>query len=147
MAEKLGPVLVQLPQSLMFDPKVADAFLAAVRDRWNGPVALEPRHASWFGALADVLISAHRIARVGADPARTAAAAMPGGYPGLAYWRLHGAPRVYYSAYGSHQLAALAVAMGKDRDRETWCIFDNTASGAAAANALTLATKLGILQG
>lgn len=147
LAEKLGPVLVQLPPSLVFDPKIAADFLVALRGRWHGPVALEPRHLRWFGVDAEVLLGAYRIARVAADPARTAAAVAPGAHACLAYWRLHGAPRLYYTAYGLDRLAALAVAMGKDRDRETWCIFDNTASGAAAANALTLATKLGILQG
>jgi len=145
LEEKLGPILVQLPPRAAFDAKVAGAFLSALRGLWDGPVALEPRHASWFEADAGVLLSAHRVARVAADPARVPAAATPSGFPGLAYWRLHGAPRPYYSAYSPRYLETLAAALTARRDGETWCVFDNTASGAAAANALTLAGRLGLL--
>jgi uncharacterized protein YecE (DUF72 family) len=142
LAEKLGPVLVQLPPSLAFEPAVAAAFLADLRARWRGPVALEPRHASWFGAEAAALLTAHRIARVAADPARTPAAAVPGGDPGLAYWRLHGAPRLYYSPYSPASLDALARVIAERGQGEAWCVFDNTASGAAAADALALKARL-----
>ncbi|THD61280.1 DUF72 domain-containing protein [Phenylobacterium sp.] len=142
LAGKLGPILVQLPPSLAFDPGVAADFLAELRRQWGGPVALEPRHASWFGAQAAALLAAHRIAQVAADPARVAAAGVPGGDPSLAYWRLHGSPRMYYSPYGPTALEALALAIAKAHARDAWCVFDNTASGAAAANALTLAAKL-----
>ena len=33
-----------------------------------------------------------RVARVAADPAKVPAAAEPGGWRGLAYYRLHGSP-------------------------------------------------------
>jgi uncharacterized protein YecE (DUF72 family) len=56
------------------------------------------------------------------------------------YCRLHGTPRRYYSAYGAPLIQALAarlVLASSDADA-VWCIFDNTASGAATANALDL---------
>ena len=114
--------------------------MSALRERYDANVALEPRHASWFSADASELLVRYRVARVAADPARVAEAAEPGGWKGLAYWRLHGSPQVYRSSYAGAQLAALA---GKIRAAEhsahtVWCVFDNTASGAAAANALTL---------
>jgi uncharacterized protein YecE (DUF72 family) len=144
LAEKIGPILVQLPPSLTFDPNVAAEFLAALRREWRGSVALEPRHRSWFGPEAASLLAAHRIAQVAADPACTAAAGVPGGDPGLAYWRLHGAPRLYYSAYGAAALRTLAATISETRDcgDAAWCIFDNTASGSAVANALSLAAAL-----
>lgn len=135
---KLGVLLVQLPPSLVFDPAVAEAFFAGIR-RCDPDVqiACEPRHASWFSAAAEALLVGHRIARVAADPARTPGAGEPGGWPGLAYWRLHGAPRIYYSAYGAVALASLARKLQAGA-APTWCVFDNTASGAAAADALAL---------
>ena len=65
---------------------------------------------------------------------------MPGGWPDLVYCRLHGAPRVYYSAYDAALVDALAARLrvATLAARSVWCIFDNTASGAAAANALDL---------
>lgn len=138
LGEKLGPLLVQLPPSAALDPAVADGFFRGLRERFDGAVACEPRHPTWFDGEAQALLSAHRIARVAADPARVPAAAEPGGWPRLAYWRLHGSPRMYYSAYGEAFLTALAARLRASDADETWCIFDNTTSGAAAADALIL---------
>jgi uncharacterized protein YecE (DUF72 family) len=49
---------------------------------------------------------------------------------------------MYYSRYGDEAVAALAEAITAGAADETWCIFDNTASGAAAADALALAEHL-----
>jgi uncharacterized protein YecE (DUF72 family) len=140
LGEKLGVVLVQLPPSLGFEDSPAAEFLEALRERWDGGVALEPRHASWFGAEAEELMVRHRVARVAADPARQGSGGMrPGGWLGLAYFRLHGSPRMYYSAYGKEFLAGVARAVeGMPEGTETWVIFDNTAAGAAFGNAVEL---------
>lgn len=142
LGDKLGPLLVQLPPSAAFDAGVADGFFRAVRERHEGPAACEPRHPTWFEPAAEALLTAHRIARVAADPARVPEAAEPGGWPGLAYWRLHGSPRMYWSSYDAAYLAALAVRLRSSPAAETWCVFDNTTSGAAAANALDLVDML-----
>ncbi|MDP3660424.1 DUF72 domain-containing protein, partial [Phenylobacterium sp.] len=99
LSGKLGPLLVQLPPKLAFDAVVAARFFDDLRTRWSGSVACEPRHASWFEGAADDLLIAHRIARVAAHPAPHPLAASPGGWSGLAYWRLHGSPRMYASDY------------------------------------------------
>lgn len=138
LGPRLGPVLVQLPPSLAFEPAVAEAFFRALRDRFDGPVACEPRHASWFEPGAEVLLTSLRVARVAADPMRHPLAGTPGGWPELAYWRLHGSPRIYYSAYEEAWLAALADRLRASPAGEVWCVFDNTTSGAAAADALRL---------
>jgi hypothetical protein len=99
LGEKLGPLLVQLPPGFAFDERRVAAFLERLRGRTQGDVACEPRHRSWFTAEAERLLSEFRIARVAADPAVVPAAAEPGGWPGLAYHRLHGSPRMYHSPY------------------------------------------------
>jgi uncharacterized protein YecE (DUF72 family) len=141
---KLECLLVQLPPSLAFDAATADAFLCDLRAHWRGQVALEPRHESWFAPEADAMLAAHHVARVLADPVRFASAAAPGGWAELVYVRLHGSPRMYYSAYEQPLLAALAhrIAMELRLGRTVWCIFDNTAAGAAAHNALALQRAL-----
>lgn len=141
LGEKLGPLLVQLPPSLALDPAVAAGFFAALRTRHEGAVACEPRHASWFTPEAEALLCDHRIARVAADPARHPGAGVPGGWDGLRYWRLHGSPRMYWSAYPPDWLDRLAAAL-RERAGDTWCVFDNTSSGAAAADALDLHARL-----
>ena len=140
---KFRAVLVQLPPSLVFQPTVAGRFFDAVRARWSGQLACEPRHPSWFGAEADALLLAGQVARVAADPVRAPGGQDPGGWRGFTYRRLHGAPRVYWSSYDEGWLTTLAQAVRADPPG-SWCVFDNTASGAAAANALAL---LGLLKG
>ena len=128
LGDRLGPLLVQLPPSLSFSADIADGFFASLRDGFDGDVALEPRHASWFEPEADRLVTRYRVARVAADPAVVPAAAVPGGWNGLVYFRLHGSPRVYYSAYADDYLASLAKTLTRSaRTAEVWCIFDNTA--------------------
>jgi uncharacterized protein YecE (DUF72 family) len=144
LGPKLGCLLVQLPPSLRFDDAVAGAFFEGLRARHAGPVACEPRHATWFGAPADALLAEWRISRVAADPARVAAAGEPGGWPGVVYHRLHGSPRMYYSEYSPAYLDDLAASItAARREAVVWCIFDNTASGAATPNALGLLERCG----
>ena len=140
LGDKLACLLVQLPPSLAFDAAAASAFLTLLRSLFAGALALEPRHASWFEAPADALLRELRIARVLADPVRHPPGAWPGGWPHLVYLRLHGSPRMYYSAYPVEVLAALAdrLRQAEAQGAEAWCIFDNTASGAAAGDALAL---------
>jgi len=138
LEHKRGPLLVQLPPSLAFDPQVAARFFEELHKHWPGPAVCEPRHPSWFEPEADQLLSDHRIGRVAADPARHLEASSPGGWRGLAYWRLHGSPRMYFSAYDEARLLALAAELRAQAVPETWCVFDNTASGAAAGDALGL---------
>lgn len=64
-------------------------------------------------------------------------ATAPGGWDDFAYYRLHGSPRTYYSSYDEAALRDVARRLGGGA-RPAWCIFDNTAFGAAAGNALDL---------
>ena len=144
LGSRLGCLLVQLPPSLAFDARAARAFFTVLRKRFDRGVALEPRHASWFGDRASRLLNGFEIARVAADPPRAEGDAEHGGWRGLAYFRLHGSPRMYYSSYEDAFLDALAEKLRALRRRRipTWCIFDNTTLGAATGNALSLIERL-----
>jgi uncharacterized protein YecE (DUF72 family) len=146
LGSRLGCLLVQLPPSLAFDARIARAFFTTLRTQFDGGIALEPRHASWFGPAAGRLLIKLRIARVAADPARAEGDGEPGGWPGLAYFRLHGSPRIYYSSYQDDYLDALALKLRALQRRRipTWCIFDNTTLGAATGNALSLISRLAV---
>jgi len=143
LRSRLGCLLVQLPPSLDFDARVARAFFTALRKRFDRGVALEPRHVSWFEDRADGLLEDFKVARVAADPPRAANDGEPGGWRGLAYFRLHGSPRMYYSSYEDEFLDELAARLGDLRRRRipTWCIFDNTTLGAGTGNALLLKSR------
>lgn len=144
LGPRLGPLLVQLPPSLACEPAVARGFFAALRERCDTAVVCEPRHASWFTPAAQALLTKFQVAQVAADPALTPAAARPGGWDGLVYYRLHGSPTMYRSPYSSAYLDGLARALDGHRAAGTpvWCIFDNTAEGAATADALGLLARL-----
>ena len=93
LGTKLGPLLLQLPPSLAFDSPSAATFLSGFRRRFPGDIVCEPRHATWFTEDVDRLLVGLAIARVAADPAPVRNAGMPGGWPDLVYYRLHGSPR------------------------------------------------------
>ncbi len=142
LGRKLALLLVQLPPSLAFEARTAATFFAMLRRRFDTGIACEARHASWFSPRAEALWQRHRIARVAADPAiPVEAASEPGGDEQWRYWRWHGSPRVYYSAYDDARLEALAAAIRRARGRQ-WVVFDNTAHGHAVADAMRLQAML-----
>jgi uncharacterized protein YecE (DUF72 family) len=58
------------------------------------------------------------------------------------YYRLHGSPRKYWSRYPVQRIDEWAAALRiLPPSADAWCIFDNTASGAAAENALELMAR------
>jgi uncharacterized protein YecE (DUF72 family) len=141
--EKLGPVLFQFAPGHAFDQGIVRDFLGTLRDIHRGPVAFEPRNTSWFTPEADHLFREFEIARVAADPAKgSPIAASPGGASNLQYYRLHGSPRVYWSAYDTARIASLAAELLDHETGESWVIFDNTAAGEAFKNALELRAVL-----
>ena len=143
LADKRGPLLVQLPPSFEFDARVASRFFELVRSRDDSLVVCEPRHATWFSAAADALLIRYRVGRVAADPMAFSGADIPGGWNGIVYYRLHGAPRKYWSRYEPTRIAALADALRQVPPATVaWCVFDNTASGAALENAWELQAAL-----
>lgn len=143
LGSRLGPLIVQLPPSLTFERRVVHAFLALLRERHQGPVVCEPRHKSWFEQGAGELLERHHVGRIAADPAVHPAAAIPGGWPGIVYYRLHGSPRKYWSIYDTERVAQWSAALAAlPRGTPAWCVFDNTASGGAAGNALQMRKML-----
>ena len=137
LGPKLGCVLVQLPPSLKFEPARAAHFFAHLRTMYSSMAVVEPRHPSWFSAESETLLRTHRIGRVAADPAPAPGAEASGGHLEAVYVRLHGSPRMYYSAYPAQALAAVAETL-RAPAHDRWCIFDNTADGAAFNDAQEL---------
>jgi uncharacterized protein YecE (DUF72 family) len=143
LGDRMGCLLIQLPPSLAYDEATAEDFFLALRRRYAGGVALEPRHETWLNANA--LLVEQRIGQVAADPSPFVGGEAPSGWPGIRYWRLHGSPRIYHSAYERSYLRLLAGNLQSSTRNgiPTWCIFDNTASGFALGDALSLQAFLG----
>lgn len=140
LGAKWAVLLVQLPPSLRFDAAVAGHFFAQAHAAFGGAIVCEPRHLSWFTPEAEQLLVHNHVARAGVDPAKWPGSDAPGGWPGIAYFRWHGSPRIYWSDYGEDWLQAQARSLPRKGD--CWCIFDNTAGGAALPNALRLQALL-----
>lgn len=136
-------LLVQLPPSLRFDAIVAGRFFEQLRNVFGDAIVCEPRHLSWFTPEAEALMAQHGVARAAVDPAKWPGADMPAGCPSIAYFRWHGSPRIYWSDYSEAWLAERAAVVAcLPAGTQRWCIFDNTASGAALGNALQLQAVL-----
>ena len=143
LGTKRGPLLVQLPPSLAFDARVAARFFDLLRETYAGGVVCEPRHVTWMSPQADALLVRYQVASVAADPPPAPGADRPGGWSGTVYFRLHGSPRKYWSSYTTAHIEALAGALrAAPSPADAWCVFDNTASGAALQNAWDLARSL-----
>jgi len=151
LGETLEVVLLQLPPSFAFEPNVVVPFLKQLRRKLPATVAIacEPRHPTWFMPDVEACLTDNHVARVAADPVLVPGGDEPGGWPSLRYYRLHGAPRIYYSSYDEAYIKALAERLfaHAKRGERIWCIFDNTASGAATQNALDLLGNQAALNG
>jgi len=93
---------------------------------------------TWFTDEVEALLSCFQVARAAADPA-----CVPRGstrrLAGPAYYRLHGSPEVYHSAYGAEYVTGLGNKLARlAAGAEVWCAFDNTARGEATNDALLL---------
>ena len=137
LGDRFGCLLVQMPPSLAFDANSASALFSQLRERLGAAIACEPRHQSWFGPEAAELLSRFEVARVLADP-QVAVDPSPARYDDVVYVRLHGSPVIYHSDYPADYLEENAARLMEHhrQGRQVWCIFDNTASGAAVPNAL-----------
>lgn len=135
LGHKRGPLLCQLPPSLAFDAKQLDRALRAMRKADPGQIVIEVRHKSWASAEAKDLLKTYAVDRVLADPAPVWPADDFAEAP--QYVRLHGKPKIYYSSYTEDEIMAFSKLLTPDR----WCVFDNTASGAAIENALIMIEK------
>ncbi|MCF1470056.1 DUF72 domain-containing protein [Agrobacterium vitis] len=132
LGEKRGPLLCQLPPSLSFNGEKIEAAFKTMRDADSGRIVIEVRHKSWTSAEATDLLKTYEIDRVLADPAPV--------WPledfkeAPCYVRLHGKPKIYYSSYKDDDISSFSKLLAPD----SWCVFDNTASGAAIENALKM---------
>jgi len=137
LGPKLAAVLVQLPPSLAFDPDRTEAFLLRLRASYPGVVAWEPRHPGWDCDEARRLLDDHGVTPVITEiPTPQTPRATTG-----CYFRLHGTPRRYRSAYSDADLSTLAAWL-REGSSPAFVVFDNTAGPAGVTNAMHLQSLL-----
>jgi uncharacterized protein YecE (DUF72 family) len=144
LEKKWGCLLVQFPPSFQFPGTLAKEFFSLLRELVKTDIVCEPRHPSWFQEDIYKWMNTSGISYVEADPP------VAGRYNAInqgqetQYIRLHGSPLIYHSSYSEDYLDQLActLQMNYASGVSSWCIFDNTASGAAIDNAISLLRKL-----
>jgi len=143
LKEKLGCLLVQLPPKLAYEAESAGYFFTLLRALTEADIVCEPRHLTWFEPDASTMLASHGVGYVAADP-RVAPLPESASAAHTVYIRLHGSPVMYHSEYPPEYIEQLAGKMERaaQAGKRVWCIFDNTASGAAVPNALSLLARL-----
>jgi uncharacterized protein YecE (DUF72 family) len=103
-----------LAEALEFEQRAAESFLASFRERILVPIAIEPRHLSWFTPEVDRWLCNRRVARVAADPPIAPEGDLPGGWLEVRYHRRHGAPKIYFSDYDDVSLRLMETQLSED---------------------------------
>ena len=132
LKEKLGPVLFQLPPRFNYTKERLDKIVNGTHKEFKN--VIEFRDASWWKPAVFNRLKKEGIIFCGID------------YPGLpndpvitdkiAYYRFHGNPRLYYSAYKRNDLKRITDLISASKKvTETFIFFNNTATAAAIKNA------------
>ena len=138
LREKLAMILFQLPPGLPFDQRVFTTFLDMLPE--PNKVAIEARHPSWHKEDVWKIMKDRGVCWVVSHT--------DGRYPmtikktgPYGYIRLHGTNGLYKGRYGKEALKKWLDII-KGWHAETFLYFDNTASGDAAVDALTMTELL-----
>jgi uncharacterized protein YecE (DUF72 family) len=143
LGEKWGVLLVQLPPKLEFEKLVARRFFRELAILTDVRVVVEPRHVSWGSESALDSMEELGLAKARAHPERVSITPEERSrVEPVVYYRLHGAPVVYRSAYSKSRLEGLSRRL-EGLERESWVMFDNTTLGLATENALDLGKMVG----
>lgn len=139
LKEKLGCILFQLPPDLSFSEQLLDKIINQLDGSFKN--IIEFRHKSWWNsAVYDVLtmknISFCSISYPNLpDPVIQTT--------GTVYYRFHGVPRLYHSAYSESFLQKIADEINNlNVVEQAFLFFNNTASTAAIHNARYLQQQL-----
>lgn len=140
MKDRLGPILIQLPPGLKYDPVLITNFMDILRDNYNHLLfAIEVRHKSWINDTFFNLLEAYGIAFVIADsgkrfPYYEAVTA------DFIYIRFHGHEKLYASDYPEWELKEYASKINSwlKKGKEVWAFFNNDFEGYAVKNAQKL---------
>jgi uncharacterized protein YecE (DUF72 family) len=132
LAEKLGPVLFQLPPKMDYKKETLEAIISHTDPSFTN--AIEFRNISWWRKEVLEILGENNITFCGAS------------FPGLpdeavvnndtCYYRFHGVPKLYYSSYNDEFLTkTISNIQHKKEVKNAFIFFNNTASGAALDNA------------
>ena len=132
LKEKLGPVLFQLPPKYIYTKDRLELIVKSMYKEFKN--VIEFRDPSWWSPEVFNRLKKEKLTFCGID------------YPGLpndaivtnkiAYYRFHGRPRLYYSAYNKNDLQKITDTLFANKNvTGAHVFFNNTATQAAIKNA------------
>ena len=132
LKEKLGCVLFQLPAQLSYSEELLQKITNQLNPSFVNVV--EFRHASWWQPKVQETLSFHHISFCGIShpllPNEVVANTEN------IYYRFHGVPHLYYSAYDNSFLQQVVTAISAAKHaKQAYVYFNNTAQTAAIENA------------
>lgn len=141
LKEKLGPVLFQLPPKYNYTNERFDLIIKSMYKEFKN--VIEFRDSTWWTTKVFKRLQKEKLIFCGID------------YPGLpnnaiitskdVYYRFHGKPRLYYSAYKKEELKSIADSILANKSiTDAHIFFNNTATRAAIKNAISLKKHIGI---
>lgn len=143
LREKLGFVLFQLPPQAAWSEALLERIIENVNPSFANTV--EFRHESWWRPEVYQRLAASNITFCGHSHPRLPDEIIIN-TPNV-YYRFHGVPDLYRSAYPENKLAELAAQVEKNPAvRSAHIFFNNTAGPAALANARWLMQRVGIAE-
>jgi uncharacterized protein YecE (DUF72 family) len=141
LADKLGPLLVQLPPSFRVDAGLLDAFLADLRDQCGEScrkVAFEFRNREWLSDAVYEALNRHGASLCLSDYPRCTVDEPNA--TGMIYVRRHGPGGRYRGCYAPEHIARDADRIREwlNRGRDVYMYFNNDIEGYAVDNAAQL---------
>jgi len=139
LQQKLGPVLFQLPPSLQYTEELLHKIIDQLDNNFTN--VLEFRHASWWNDTVRKTLQENNITFCGESYPNLPADAVAD--TSTAYYRFHGIPKLYYSAYDPVTLDKVySTIASSTKTRNAFIFFNNTATEAAITNARYILGKL-----
>jgi uncharacterized protein YecE (DUF72 family) len=135
LQEKLGPVLFQLPPRLAYTEERLERILGQLDPGFSN--VLEFRHESWWQPLVYERLAQRGVAFCGMSHPELPQQLVAN--TATVYYRFHGVPDLYRSAYGEASLKQFADQLKvNDSVKEAWCFFNNDVAVAAIPDARAL---------
>jgi len=131
LKEKLGPVLFQLPPDLIYTEEKMQQIIQPLDKSLTN--VIECRHVSWWNKKVyaafkknNICFCSHSYPKLPDDVIQTT---------DIIYYRFHGVPKLYYSAYSKKFLKTIIETIKKTSAKTVFVYFNNTAGMGAIENA------------
>jgi uncharacterized protein YecE (DUF72 family) len=141
-AQKLGPVLWQLPENFHRDDARLEGWLELIDSSPSALHTIEFRHASWFAPEVMATLHAHGVAlTIGDHPERPFQTLDP--TAGWSFIRFHYGARGRHGNYSDREIDGWAQQISAwPQTQDVYAYFNNDWNGYAPANARTLIRRL-----